>query len=105
MADNYKFAYKSADEIRQAALTAAVATIATAAETTLTNAGTASDYAIQALTSSTPFGFVTAAEGETLIEVVLNVQARQVEIVTRQDEIEDRQAEIEARLKSLDLIA
>ena len=54
----------------------------TAASTTLTNAGTASDYAIQALTSSSPFGFVTQAEGETLVDVVLNNQARINEIVT-----------------------
>jgi hypothetical protein len=54
----------------------------TTAETTITNAGTASDYAIQALTSSTPFGFVTQAEGETVVEVVLNNQARINEIVT-----------------------
>ena len=54
----------------------------TAASTTLTNAGTASDYGIQALTSSTPFGFVTQAEGETVVDVVLNNQARINEIVT-----------------------
>ncbi|MCB0384075.1 MAG: hypothetical protein KDD43_01685 [Bdellovibrionales bacterium] len=54
----------------------------TAAETTLTNAGTASDYAIQAMTNSSPFGFVTQAEGETVVEVVLNNQARIGEIVT-----------------------
>lgn len=60
----------------------AQASAPTTAETTITNAGTASDYAIQALTSSTPFGFVTQAEGETLVEVVLNIQARQNEIVT-----------------------
>lgn len=55
----------------------------TTAETTLTNAGTASDYAIQALTSTGPFGFVTQAEGETVVEVVLNNQARLNEIETK----------------------
>ena len=54
----------------------------TAAETTITNAGTASDYLIQALTASSPYGFVTQAEGETVVEVVLNNQARINEIVT-----------------------
>lgn len=58
-------------------------TALTATETTITNAGTASDYAIQALTNSTPYGFVTAAEGETLIEVVLNCQARINELETK----------------------
>ncbi len=51
--------------------------------TTLTNAGTASDFAIQALTSTTPFGFVTQAEGETVVDVVLNNQARINEIETK----------------------
>lgn len=55
----------------------------TAAETTLTNAGTASDYAIQALTNSSPFGFASQAEGETVVEVVLNNQARLNEIEAR----------------------
>jgi hypothetical protein len=58
-------------------------TALTTAETTITNAGTASDYAIQALTSSTPFGFANQAEGETLVEVVLNIQARQNELETK----------------------
>ena len=45
--------------------------------------GTASDFAIQALTSTTPFGFVTQAEGETVVDVVLNNQARINEIETK----------------------
>jgi hypothetical protein len=53
----------------------------TTVETTLTNAGTASDWAIQALTNSTPYGFVTQAEGESLVEVVLNNQARLTEVI------------------------
>ena len=52
-------------------------------ETTVTNAGTASDYAIQAMTQTTPFGFVNQAEGETLVEVVLNNQLRIGEIETK----------------------
>ena len=58
-------------------------TVLTAALTTLTNAGTASDFAIQALTNTGPFGFVTQAEGETVVEVVLNNQARINEIETK----------------------
>jgi hypothetical protein len=58
-------------------------TALTTAETTITNAGTASDYAIQALTNSSPFGFANQAEGETLVEVVLNNQARIGEIETK----------------------
>jgi len=40
------------------------------------------DYAIQALTNSTPFGFVTADEGTTVMMVVANNQARINEIET-----------------------
>ena len=58
-------------------------TALTTASTTLTNAGTASDYAIQALTNSSPFGFVSQAEGETVVDVVLNNQARLNEIETK----------------------
>ena len=54
----------------------------TAAETTITNAGTASDYAIQALTNTSPYGFANQAEGETLVEVVLNNQARLNEAIS-----------------------
>jgi len=58
-------------------------TALTTALTTLTNAGTASDYAIQALTNSSPFGFVSQAEGETVVDVVLNNQARINELETK----------------------
>ena len=56
----------------------------TAALTTLTPAdaeGTP-DYAIAALTNSTPFGFVAAQEGITLLYVVKNLQTRVNEIAT-----------------------
>lgn len=42
----------------------------------------AADYAIQDLTSSSPFGFVTKDEGNTVLQVVANLQ-------TRVEEIED----------------
>ena len=38
------------------------------------------DYAIQAITSSTPYGFVNAQEAITLLYVVKNLQERVAEI-------------------------
>lgn len=59
-------------------------TALTSAETTLTNAGTASDWAIQAMSSATSaFGFVSQAEGESVVQVVLNNQLRIGEIETK----------------------
>lgn len=56
----------------------------TAAHATLTQAGTDSgDVAIQAMTSSTPFGFANAAEGEAVIACVLNAMVRLGEIEAR----------------------
>lgn len=56
----------------------------TAQHATLTQAGTDSgDVAIQALTSSTPFGFANAAEGEAVIACVLNAMVRLAEIESR----------------------
>lgn len=59
--------------------------------TAITHTAPTPDYAIQNLTSSTPFGFVTADEGNTVLSVVANLQARL--------------AEVEARLEALNLIA
>lgn len=67
-----------------AALTAQLTTV------THTAPGTP-DYAIQNLTTSTPYGFVTADEGNTVLSVVANLQARL--------------AEVEARLEELGLVA
>ena len=63
----------------------------TAQDTTITHTapGTA-DYAIQALTSTTPFGFVTADEGNTVLKVIANLQTRL--------------AEVEARLEAVGLV-
>lgn len=45
--------------------------------TTLTQAGTFTpDYAIQALTASSPVGFVSADEAETVLSVVIRTAAR-----------------------------
>jgi len=65
----------------------------TAQLTTLTPAdaeGTP-DYAIAAITNSTPFGFASAQEGITVLYVIANLQTRL--------------AEVEARLASLGLTA
>ena len=49
------------------------------------------DFAIQDLTQSTPFGFVTKDEGNTVLAVIANLQARL--------------AQVEARLETVGLIA
>lgn len=58
----------------------------TAAPTTeltdLTQAGSFTpDYAIQAITNSSPYGFVSAAEGETVVKVVQANKVRIAEII------------------------
>lgn len=67
-----------------ASLTAQLTTI------TSTAPGTP-DYAIQDLTSTTPFGFATKDEGNTVLSVIANLQARV--------------AQLESRLQALGLIA
>jgi len=49
------------------------------------------DYAVQDLTQTSPFGFVTKDEGNTVLSVIANLQTRV--------------AELETRLKALNLIA
>lgn len=66
-----------------AALTAQLTTI------THTEPGTA-DYAIQGITSTTPFGFVSADEGNTVLKVIKNLQVRL--------------AEVEARLEAINIV-
>jgi len=58
----------------------------TAQETTITfvEPGTP-DFAIQTLTSTTPFGFVTQDEGNTFVGVVENLQVRVAELEARLD--------------------
>ena len=64
----------------------------TGSETSITfSAPTTPDYAIQALTDTSPFGFVTADEGATLLSVVSNLQVRV--------------QELESKLQSIGLIA
>lgn len=61
-------------------------------DTTITHTAPGTpDYAIQALTMTTPFGFVTADEGNTVLRVVANLQVRL--------------AQVEARLEAIGLVA
>lgn len=63
----------------------------TAQDTTLTHTAPGTpDYAIAALTQTSPFGFVAADEGHTVLRVVANLQVRL--------------AEVEARLEALGLV-
>jgi len=60
--------------------------------TTLTHTAPGTpDYVIQNLTTSTPYGFVTADEGNSVLKVVANLQTRL--------------AELEARLEGCGIIA
>lgn len=73
---------KSGGAIQQAgaagaALTAQLTTITPA------DAEGTPDYAIAALTSTTPFGFASAQEGITLLYVVKNLQVRLAEVEAR----------------------
>lgn len=54
---------------QQSAITAGLTAI------THTDPGTP-DYAIQDLTTTTPYGFVTKDEGNTVLKVIANLQAR-----------------------------
>ena len=66
-----------------AALTTQLTTISSTAPGT-------PDYAIQDLTQTTPFGFVTKNEGNTVLSVIKNLQ--------------DRVAELEARMQAYGLL-
>ncbi len=49
--------------------------------TTITSAGPSTpDYAVQALTLTTPYGFATKDEGETVLTVIANLQTRVAEL-------------------------
>lgn len=76
--------YGTTPVVQGGALTAQLTTI------THTAPGTP-DYAIQNLTTSTPYGFVTADEGNSVLKVIANLQTRL--------------AEVEARLEAIGLVA
>ena len=67
-----------------AALTAQLTTITSTAPVT-------PDYAIQDLTQTTPFGFVTKDEGNSVLSVIANLQTRV--------------SQLESRLQALGLIS
>lgn len=77
--------FGTAPTAQGAALTAQLTTITPA------DAEGTPDYAIAALTSTTPFGFASAQEGITVLYVIKNLQTRL--------------AEVEARLEARGLIA
>lgn len=45
------------------------------------------DYAIQNLTTTTPYGFVSADEGNTVLSVIANLQARLAQVETALENI------------------
>jgi hypothetical protein len=51
--------------------------------TTITFTTPTPDYAIQNLTQTTPFGFVTQNEGNTVLSVIANLQTRVAELESR----------------------
>lgn len=65
------------DGVYPAALTAALTTITPA------DAAGTPDYAIAAVTNSSPFGFSNAAEAITLLYVIKNLQTRLAEVEAR----------------------
>jgi hypothetical protein len=55
-----------------------------AALTTITHTAPGTpDYAIQNLTTSTPYGFVSADEGNTVLSVIKNLQQRVLDLEAR----------------------
>lgn len=91
--DGTSLGQAAADKVSLHGVTPVIQSVAvTTALTDLTQAGSFTpDYAIQAITNSTPYGFVNAAEGETVVKVV---QANKVNI-----------AEIYAALKAHGIMA
>lgn len=60
----------------------------TAQDTTLTSAAPGSpDFAIQTLTQTSPFGFVTSDEAQTVLQVIANLQTRVQELEDRLEEL------------------
>jgi len=56
----------------------------TAQDTSITHTAPGTpDFAIQDLTNSSPFGFVTQDEGNTVLQVILNLQTRVAELESR----------------------
>lgn len=58
------------------------ATSLTTQLTTITHTAPTPDYAIQDLTTTTPYGFVDKEEGNTVLSVIANLQTRLDELET-----------------------
>jgi hypothetical protein len=65
-----------------ARFTPEVSALTTQLTTITSTAPGTSDFAIQDLVDSTPFGFVTQDEGNTVLAVIANLQARVDELET-----------------------
>ena len=87
----YEDPYLNGPTIENPVYTAKGAALTTQLTTITSTAPGTPDYAIQDLTSTTPFGFVTEDEGNSVLAVIANLQARV--------------AELESRLQALSLIA
>lgn len=62
--------------------------VLTTQDTSITHtAPSTPDFAIQDLTQTTPFGFVTQDEGNTVLQVILNLQVRVLELENRLEEL------------------
>lgn len=69
--------YGTTPTTKPAALTTQLTTI------TIADAAGTPDYALQALTTSSPYGLATAAEAITLLYVIKNLQTRMAEMETK----------------------
>ena len=68
--------YGTTPVVQGAALTTQLTSITSTAPST-------ADYAIQDLTQTTPFGFATKDEGNTVLSVIANLQARLAQVESR----------------------
>ena len=84
--DGYRVGRSATEKVGLFGVTPVVQPVALTTQlTTLVPADAAGtpDYAIQAITNSSPFGFETAAEAITTLYVIANLQARMAEVEAR----------------------
>lgn len=87
----YEDQYLNGATIQNPVYTAKGAALTTQLTTITSTAPGTPDYAIQDLTSTTPFGFASKDEGNTVLSVIANLQTRV--------------SQLESRLQALGLIA
>lgn len=87
----YEDQYLNGATIQNPVYTAKGAALTSQLTTITSTAPGTPDYAIQDLTSTTPFGFASKDEGNTVLSVIANLQTRV--------------AQLESRLQALGLIA